>query len=288
MGAKGSKSGGDGGGEEDAAAPDVTAPPPPPPEFAYPPERLVEPSVHGPHAGLLNVGGAPLLGIGSSASNALKSMKASGSRVNFNASSASLHSLARSDPSSSSGMAHSSSRLTLNEAKASLRGVQSREDLLQEFHTRELAAAAFKCEAAEDWLPEYRPISIVPPSNAPLAHLERVTRVSPACILTVRGRWRGWGPESEGQGAPGGREGARGRACKHVAPPLWCVAFGRILAHLWHGCPSLRLKATARSTPPRPNPPPGSRSGRPHGPQDQGGVHSWPCVLERGGHGQAH
>ncbi|KXZ44735.1 hypothetical protein GPECTOR_63g60 [Gonium pectorale] len=53
----------------------------------------------------------------------------------------------------------------------------------QEFHLREKAAAALKREKALDWLPEYKPITIVPPSRRTMTHLERVTRVSQACIL---------------------------------------------------------------------------------------------------------
>lgn len=48
-----------------------------------------------------------------------------------------------------------------------------------------MAAAALKREKAMDWLPEYRPISVVPPSRGRLTHLERTTRVSQAAILNV-------------------------------------------------------------------------------------------------------
>ncbi|PNH03911.1 Pyruvate kinase, partial [Tetrabaena socialis] len=51
-----------------------------------------------------------------------------------------------------------------------------------EFHAREMAAAAFKRDQALDWLPEYHPVSVVPPSRGALTNLERVTRVSQACI----------------------------------------------------------------------------------------------------------
>lgn len=57
---------------------------------------------------------------------------------------------------------------------------------LQEFHLREMVAAALKREKAADWLPEYRPISIVPPARGALTHIDKVTRVSPAAILQVR------------------------------------------------------------------------------------------------------
>ncbi|GLC60287.1 hypothetical protein PLESTB_001594600 [Pleodorina starrii] len=72
----------------------------------------------------------------------------------------------------------------LNTARAVLNSVHSRMDLLQEFHLRETAAAAFKREKALDWLPEYRPVSVVPPSRGAITHLERVTRVSMAAILS--------------------------------------------------------------------------------------------------------
>ncbi|GIL58673.1 hypothetical protein Vafri_13670 [Volvox africanus] len=72
----------------------------------------------------------------------------------------------------------------LNTARAALTSVHSRMDLLQEFHHREMAAAALKREKALDWLPEYRPVSVVPPSRGAITHLERVTRVSQAAILS--------------------------------------------------------------------------------------------------------
>ncbi|GIL77051.1 hypothetical protein Vretimale_3233 [Volvox reticuliferus] len=72
----------------------------------------------------------------------------------------------------------------LNTARAALTSVHSRMDLLQEFHHREMAAAALKREMALDWLPEYRPVSVVPPSRGAITHLERVTRVSQAAILS--------------------------------------------------------------------------------------------------------
>ncbi|EFJ40446.1 pyruvate kinase [Volvox carteri f. nagariensis] len=72
----------------------------------------------------------------------------------------------------------------LNSARAALNSVHSRMDLLQEFHLREMAAAALKREKALDWLPEYRPVSVVPPARGAITHLERVTRVSQAAILT--------------------------------------------------------------------------------------------------------
>ncbi|GFR42123.1 hypothetical protein Agub_g2966 [Astrephomene gubernaculifera] len=71
----------------------------------------------------------------------------------------------------------------LSTARAALNSVHSRMDLLKEFHLREMAAASLKREKALDWLPEYRPVSVVPPSRGALTHLERVTRVSQACIL---------------------------------------------------------------------------------------------------------
>ncbi|PNH10739.1 Pyruvate kinase, partial [Tetrabaena socialis] len=70
----------------------------------------------------------------------------------------------------------------LTTARNALKSVHSRMDLLQEFHAREMAAAAFKRDQALDWLPEYHPVSVVPPSRGALTNLERVTRVSQACI----------------------------------------------------------------------------------------------------------
>ncbi|KAG2454740.1 hypothetical protein HYH02_000576 [Chlamydomonas schloesseri] len=71
----------------------------------------------------------------------------------------------------------------LSKARSALKSVHSRMDLIQEYHLREVAAAALKREKAMDWLPEYRPISVVPPSRGRLTHLERTTRVSQAAIL---------------------------------------------------------------------------------------------------------
>ncbi len=64
--------------------------------------------------------------------------------------------------------------------------VTSREDLRADFHAREIATAAMKREMAEDWLPEYRPVSIVPPGKSADTVLERITRISPSIILQVR------------------------------------------------------------------------------------------------------
>ena len=52
-------------------------------------------------------------------------------------------------------------------------------------HFVQLAAAALKREMAADWLPEFRPVSIVPPARSPDTVLERVTRISSATILQV-------------------------------------------------------------------------------------------------------
>ncbi|KAG2439977.1 hypothetical protein HXX76_004095 [Chlamydomonas incerta] len=71
----------------------------------------------------------------------------------------------------------------LSKARSALKSVHSRMDLIQEYHLREVAAAALKREKAADWLPEYRPMSVVPPSRGRLTHLERTTRVSQAAIL---------------------------------------------------------------------------------------------------------
>lgn len=49
----------------------------------------------------------------------------------------------------------------------------------------QVAAAAFKREKASDWLPEYRPVSIVPPERTPNTVLERITRISAATLLKV-------------------------------------------------------------------------------------------------------
>ncbi|KAG2495346.1 hypothetical protein HYH03_006615 [Edaphochlamys debaryana] len=72
----------------------------------------------------------------------------------------------------------------LHHARAALKSVHSRMDLLQEFHLREIAAAAFKREKALDWLPEYHPVNVVPPSRGTLTNLTRTVRVSPAAILS--------------------------------------------------------------------------------------------------------
>eukprot|EP00197_Chlamydomonas_leiostraca_P005101 CAMPEP_0202877626 /NCGR_PEP_ID=MMETSP1391-20130828/30949_1 /ASSEMBLY_ACC=CAM_ASM_000867 /TAXON_ID=1034604 /ORGANISM="Chlamydomonas leiostraca, Strain SAG 11-49" /LENGTH=158 /DNA_ID=CAMNT_0049559691 /DNA_START=118 /DNA_END=591 /DNA_ORIENTATION=+ len=56
---------------------------------------------------------------------------------------------------------------TLSEATSRLIRVQSRDDFKEEFHAREVAAAAFKRDMATDWLPEYRPASIIPPERTP-------------------------------------------------------------------------------------------------------------------------
>lgn len=63
--------------------------------------------------------------------------------------------------------------------------LQSREDFKQEFHAREVANAAMKREMAADWLPEYRPMSIVPPEQSADTILTRVTRISQATLLKV-------------------------------------------------------------------------------------------------------
>lgn len=73
----------------------------------------------------------------------------------------------------------------LSEARASLKKVQSRDDFARQYHNRELAAAAIKRVMAADWLPEYQPVSIVPPNQSELTVLQRQTRVSPAMIVKV-------------------------------------------------------------------------------------------------------
>lgn len=74
---------------------------------------------------------------------------------------------------------------SLSQASERLSRVQSREDLKHDYHAREVAAAAFKRDMAADWLPEYRPVSIVPPERTPDTVLERTVRISPAQILQV-------------------------------------------------------------------------------------------------------
>ncbi len=74
---------------------------------------------------------------------------------------------------------------SLSQANDRLSHVTSRDDLRADFHAREVAAAALKRAQAVDWLPEYRPVSIVPPGRSADTVLERVTRISPALILGV-------------------------------------------------------------------------------------------------------
>jgi hypothetical protein len=48
------------------------------------------------------------------------------------------------------------------------------------------AAEHLKRQAATDWLPEYRPVSIVPPRAAAAQTYQKTTKISPAMILQVR------------------------------------------------------------------------------------------------------
>jgi pyruvate kinase len=48
------------------------------------------------------------------------------------------------------------------------------------------AAEHLKRQAATDWLPEYRPVSIVPPGAAAAQTYQKTTKISPAMILQVR------------------------------------------------------------------------------------------------------
>eukprot|EP00195_Chlamydomonas_chlamydogama_P007138 CAMPEP_0202895824 /NCGR_PEP_ID=MMETSP1392-20130828/4951_1 /ASSEMBLY_ACC=CAM_ASM_000868 /TAXON_ID=225041 /ORGANISM="Chlamydomonas chlamydogama, Strain SAG 11-48b" /LENGTH=1605 /DNA_ID=CAMNT_0049580967 /DNA_START=110 /DNA_END=4924 /DNA_ORIENTATION=+ len=73
---------------------------------------------------------------------------------------------------------------SLASAHEKLSKVMTRDDMREEFRMREMTAQALKREMAADWLPEYRPASIIVPTRTDDTVLDRTTRISPASILT--------------------------------------------------------------------------------------------------------
>eukprot|EP00798_Chlamydomonas_sp_ICE-L_P001361 gene1361-32724_t len=72
---------------------------------------------------------------------------------------------------------------TLNCAKSALSHVSSHAQLRDQQHLREVAGDALKHSIAEDWLPEYRPTSVVPSGRGANTVLESVTHISSSLIL---------------------------------------------------------------------------------------------------------
>lgn len=66
-----------------------------------------------------------------------------------------------------------------------LRQVRSRDDLVGSFHKRERAAEKLKKQKAADWLPEYKPTSIVPPAASKDAVVQKTTKISIPMITEV-------------------------------------------------------------------------------------------------------
>ena len=132
--------GGQGSKERATAAPGQTA-------TAVAANLMEQVSVLSPLPDLVPMAGAlppstaeELLSTTASAAHAMRSMKLSASRVGF-ASTASM----------SDFLAQPNRQGTVEEAKLALKKVRSKDDMLGEFHARELAAAAFKSERAQDW-----------------------------------------------------------------------------------------------------------------------------------------
>jgi hypothetical protein len=119
------------------------------PATAGSPDALVEQaSGVGPLPGLVPVEGGAEVGLSAataeellsttaSAAHAMRNMRHSASRVGFASATSMSDLLAQPN--------------RLEDAKLALKKVRSKDDMLGEFHARELAAAAFKSERALDW-----------------------------------------------------------------------------------------------------------------------------------------
>jgi hypothetical protein len=164
--------------------------------------------------------------------------------------------------------------------------VMSRDDLVGSFHQREQAADKLKRQKAVDWLPEYRPLSIVSPAASKDALVQKTTRVSIPMILQVccwpamRPAMRlglvrlvGWMHAGQQEALPASHRRRASSSQGHSLPAqlLRPEHLGALRPSIWRLPPTLRLPPARAAEPSR-------------GAQDQDRLHAGPLLLERGGH----